>query len=269
MKLLAKIIIVFSLLSSCAFGITFDVLVLPADLLNTKNNYYGFEEVSEIVADDIIDDFNSSNGKIKSPDLYTVRAKLTQNQELKNLVNATLNKYKTTNKLDYDALKKISSNFNCKSTVIVSSSVLTNKNSLKRGLWEILEISSAMDISYPFRLETSVVLLDNVNDLVMWSNNYSTKIGANDNLFEAKNYAQANAEYEKIKLYSTSVIASSASQNIILRFFPRAIRPVEKKVEENTGGALKYERTNLPETPRPQKNIEPKEEFYGDMIYGI
>lgn len=265
MKFLVKLGLILTLLTSFAQAITFDVLVLPADILNPKENYYGFEEVSEIVADDIIDNFNATNGKIKSPDLYTVRTKLNQNSELKQNVNTVLKKYKDTNKLDYANLKKISNAFGCKSVLVVSSSVVTNKNSLKRNIWEVLNVSTAFEISYPYRLETSVVLLDNVNDLVMWSNNFSTKIGTNDNYFMASNYAQAYDELEKIKLYSKTVIAPSASQNIMLRFFPKAIRPIDKKFEDNNGGALRFERT-LPEMQKKKDNSEP---FYGDMIFGI
>lgn len=266
MKTLAKILLILALLTSFAQAITFDVLILPADIFNTKENYYGFEEVSEIVANDIIKDFNSSDGKVKSPDLYEVRTKLNQNSDLKQITTNLLNKYQTTNKLDYAAIKKVGNSFNCKSVLIVSSSAVTNKNSIKRSVWEILNISSVFDISYPYRLETSVVLLDTVNDLVMWSNNYSTKIGANDNIFTAKSYAQANEELEKIKLYSQTVVTPSATQNIILRFFPKAIRPIDTKVDENNGGALRFERT-IPEKPKKDdKNTEP---FYGDMIFGI
>lgn len=267
MKTFVKVLLILTMLTSFAQAITFDVLVLPADIFNTKENYYGFDEVSEIIANDIIKDFNSSNGKIQSPDLYEVRTKLNQNKESKQTVETLLKKYKDTNKLDYIAIKKTGNLFNCKSVLIVSSYVVTNKNSLKRSAWEILNISSIFDISYPYRLETSVVLLDTVNDLVMWSNNYSTKIGANDNIFAATNYAQANAELEKIKLYSKTVVAPSASQNIMLRFFPKAIRPLDTKIDENNGGALRFERT-IPEKPKKdfEKNPEP---FYGDMIYGI
>ena len=267
MKVFVKFLLILTLLTSFAQAITFDVLVLPSDIFNTKENYYGFDEVSEIVANDIIKDFNLSNGKIKSPDLYEVRTKLNKNSDLKQTTGIFLKKYKDTNKLDYASIKKVSNYFNCKSVLIVSSSVVTNKNSLKRSLWEILNISSAFDIYYPYRLETSVVLLDCVNDLVMWSNNYSTKVGTNDNSFSAKNYAQANEELEKIKLYSQTVVAPSASQNIMLRFFPKAIRPIDTKVDDNNGGALRFERT-IPEKPKKdnEKNSEP---FYGDMIYGI
>ena len=59
MKTFAKILLILALLTSFAQAITFDVLVLPADIFNTKENYYGFEEVSEIVANDIIKDFKS------------------------------------------------------------------------------------------------------------------------------------------------------------------------------------------------------------------
>ena len=265
MKFLVKLCLIFTLLTYFAQAITFDVLVLPSDLFNTNENYYGFEEVSEIIANDLINEFNLSNGKIKSPDLYEVRAKLNKNQDLKQTTSTLLNKYKNTNKLDYAAIKKVGNSFNCKSVLIISGAAVTNKNSMKRSIWEILNISSNFDISYPYRLETSVVLLDTVNDLVMWSNNYSTKIGANDNTFSAKTYAQANEELEKIKLDSRTIVAPSASQNIMLRFFPKAIRPIDSKVDDNNGGALRFERT-IPEKPKTKDNSEP---FYGDMIFGI
>lgn len=267
MKFLIKFFAILTLTISPAFAISFDVLVLPTDLLSVKENYYNFDEVSEIIANDIILDFNKSNGKIKSPDLYEIRKKLNKNQELKTTVSTLLTEYKQTNKLNYDSIKKAGDAFSCKSVLIVSSYAVTNKNSLKRGVWEVLNISSAFDITYPYRLETSVVLLDTVNNLVMWSNNYSTKLGANDNIFAAKNYAQANAEFEKIKLYSKTVVAPSSSQNIMLRFFPKAIRPIDKKYEDTNGGALRYERT-LPETPKDQSNQD-NVPYSGDMIYGI
>lgn len=265
MKILVKLFLVFSLLISSVQAITFDVLVLPADLLNTKENYYGFDEVSEIVASDIINNFNSSNGKIKSPDLFEVREKLNRNANLKTAVASALKKYNYNNSVDYKTLKEISKNFSCNSVLLISSSVITNKNSVKRSIWEILELSTAFDISYPYRLETSVILIDTVNDIVMWSNNYSTKIGSNNNLFEAKNYAQANEILSKIRLYSKNVIAKSSSQNIILRFFPKSVRTIDKQVDDANGGALKFERT-VPQAPQePVQN----DEFFGDMIYGL
>ena len=239
----ARILSILFLLTSVAQAVIFDVLVLPSDLFNTKENYYGFDEVSEIVANDLIKDFNSSNGKIKSPDLYDVRLKLNKSSDLKQSTNTLLKRYKDSNKLDYPSIKKVGNYFNCKSVLIVSSSVVTNKNSIKRSLWEILNISSVFDIYYPYRLETSIVLLDTVNDIVMWSNNYSTKIWTNDK----------------------TVVAPSASQNIMLRFYPKAIRPIDAKFDDNNGGALRFERT-IPEKPKSKDNSEP---FYGDMIFGI
>ena len=263
MKILFKLLTVVFLLFSPAMAITFDVLVLPSDIFQIKENYYGFEEVSEIVSNDLIKNFNKSDGKIKSFDLYTVRALFDKNPNAKQQLQNALNKYKTSNSIDYQAFKEISNLFNCKSVILVSSSVMTNKNSLKRSLWEILEISSTFDITYPYRLETSVVLLDTVNSLVMWSNNYSTKIGANDNVFAAKNFAQANGEYEKIKLYSKTVVAPSASQNITLRFFPKTIKPYETEVKD-TGGALRYDARTLPEKPRTKADDVP---YTGDMLF--
>lgn len=267
MKLFLKILIIFLFTVLPAQAITFDVLVLPVDLLQTKENYYGFEEVSEIIAKDVIKNFNSSNGKIKSPDLYEVRAKLNQNTNLKQTTQKALVTYKSNNKIDYPALKELSNSFSCKSVLLISGNAVTNKNSIKRNVWEVLEVSTAFKTSYPYRLEVSAVLLDNVNDLVMWSNTYSYKLGANDNVFAAKNYAQANGEYEKIKLYSENIAAKSISQNIILRFFPQTIRPIETESTEPSGGALRFDST-IPEKPK-QYDLRPKADFYGDMIYGI
>lgn len=264
MKILLKIIIVFSLLINSVNAVTFDVLVLPADILQKKENYYGFSEVSEIIANDLINDFNLSNGKIKSPDLYTIRASAQRDEKLKSSLTKALNLYKTSGKIDYDAFKYISEYFACKSVLIISSSALTDKNDVKRGLWEVLEVSSAFGNSKSCKLETSVVLLDNVNNLVMWSNLYSMKLGSDK--FIAKSFTEANEIYEKIRLYSQTVVSPTVSQNIILRFFPKSVRPIIKEVKETDGGAIRFEK-NLPEKP---KKYEPKkEEFYGEMIYGI
>ena len=101
MKLLIKILLVMILIISPAKAVSFDVLVLPTDLLSTKENYYNFNEMSEIISNDIIKNFNSSNGKIKSPNLYEVRQKLNQNSEQKTLTQNVLNKFKTSQNIDY------------------------------------------------------------------------------------------------------------------------------------------------------------------------
>lgn len=256
MKILVKLFFIFCLLITPAYA--YDILVLPADLLQTKENYYSFDEPSEIVANDIIKEFGKTNGKLKSFDLYDIKSKFNNNQKVKN----ALTKYKNNN-IDYEAFKSIGKDFGCNYILLVNSSVMTNKNALRRNLWEVLEISTAFEIIYPYRLETSVVLLDSTNELVVWSNNFSSKLGSNSNEFSAKNIAQACAEYEKIKLYSKTVVAPSVSQNILLRFYPKSVRPLQTEIDAS-GGALKYERT-IPEKPR----LKPREEFYGDMLYGI
>jgi hypothetical protein len=257
MKILVKLFIIFSFLISTAKAQ--DILVIPADLLQTKENYYRFDEPSEIVANDVINEFNKTNGKIKSFDLYYIRAKFNNNTLLKNALNNFKN-----NEIDYDAFKTIGRDFGCNYILLINSSVMTNKNSLKRNLWEVLEVSTNFEINYPFRLDTSAILIDTSNGIVTWSNNFSTKLGSNSNDFVAKNIAQASAEYEKIKLYSKTIIAPSVSQNITLRFFPKSIRPLQTEIQEGSGGALRFERT-IPEKP----NLKPRTDFYGDDVFGI
>ena len=263
MKILIKLFFIFMFLISSVQAISFDVLVLPADLFNSKENYYNFDDVSEIIANDIIYEFSKSNGKVNSPDLYSVRAKFAQNPTLKQSAQNALNQYKISGKIDYSVFQAISNEFGCKSILLISNSAVTNKNSLKRSVWEVLEVATSFNITYPYRMETSVVLLDNVNNIVMWSNNYSSKLGANDNIFAAKNYAQANAEYEKIKMYSKNIVSPSASQNIMLRFFPKSVTPVQYN-SQDTGGALKYDTRRLPEMPKKEDTSVP---YTGDLLY--
>ena len=58
MKILVKLFLILVFLISSVQAVSFDVLVLPADLFNSKENYYNFDEVSEIVANDIIYEFS-------------------------------------------------------------------------------------------------------------------------------------------------------------------------------------------------------------------
>ena len=248
MKIIFKILVISFLLISPVFANDVKLLVLPADLLNTKENYYNFDEVSVIIANDIINDFNNSKGKIQSPDLYQITSKINYDSNIKNNLSSALKKYKTTGKIDYSTFKDTANFYNTKYILLISSSAVTNKNSIKRSVWDVLELVTECDIIYPYRLETSLVLLDTTDNSIIWSNNYSSKLGANDNKFAAKNFAQANAEYEKIKLYSNSIVASSASQNIILRFYPKSVSPIETKVKDS-GGALRYDK-RLPEMPK-------------------
>jgi hypothetical protein len=90
-------------------------------------------------------------------------------------------------------------------------------------------------------------------------------LGTNANTFSAKNYAQASAEYEKIKLYSKTIVAPSASQNIVLRFFPKSVRTIKQETVEPSGGALRFERT----LPDLQHKPQAKEDFFGDTVFGI
>ena len=231
MRILAKLLILLCLLiGSSVRAEVFNVLVLPTDIFSVCENYYCFPEVSEIVAEDVITNFNSK-GAITAPNLYDVRKKFAENPALKSTAIKVLNKYKTSNSLDFTGLKTLAQNFNSKSVILISSYV---QEGMKRSPWEILEISSAFDAINTYTLETNAVLTDNINDIVMWSGKYKKTLGNRDSCFWAKNFAFANSQLEKFKLYSHDNVAKSISQNITLRFFPKtptAIKPKSVNTE--------------------------------------
>jgi len=243
------------------------VLVLPVDFEEKKENYYAFSEASEIFAQDIIKNFNKT-GKINSPDLYEIRQKFTQNADIRNLTVNALKKYKTGN-INYVSFAKISEEFSTNYVLIISSSVVTKETSVKRGIWEILDISSVFNISYPFKLETGALLIDTRNDIIMWSNVYTKNITNKAEYFTAQNYAQANAHLENLKMYSKDIISQDISQNIILRFFPKTINPIDIRSNDDNsagGGALRFNKL-IPQTKIDKKESNIGPDNYGDLIF--
>lgn len=214
-------LLVFSMVKTSA--VQFDILVLPTDILSVCENYFCFPEVSEIVAEDVINNINSYNN-MSAIELYSVRQKLAQDIELQNSVRELLTSYSKNEKIDFNKLNKTAESFGVKSIVIITSYTTSEKSSIKRNLWELLEISSAFKTSTPINLTTSAVLTDNVNNLIMWSGKYNKTVSDTNGYFIAKNQTQAASQYEKIKQYSKNNISQTISQNIHLRFFPKEIR---------------------------------------------
>ena len=204
-------------------AVQFNVLVLPTDIFRVCDNYFCFPEPSEIVAQDVIQNLNSYKN-ISAIDLAEVRAKFSQNFQLKSTAQSMLNNFEKTDKIDFQSLDQLSNAFGVKSVAIISSYATTDKSPNRRDLWEMLEISNAFKIAYPITLTTNVVLTDTVNNIVMWSSKYNKKVTNSDDYFIAKNQAQASSQLEKIKLYSKSNISQNISQNFHLRFFPKEVR---------------------------------------------
>lgn len=254
-----------------ASAITFNVLVLPADILNACNNYYCYDEVSNIVAEDVIENFSASNA-IQAPSLDLVRAKLNSNPALKSTTINTLRKYNKAGNLDMAAIKNISNEFSAKSVLLISSSAMTRKSNLRRSVWEVLDLASGFNIVYPFELETNAVLIDTVNGLVMWSGNFTKKLGNNNNEFQAKSPSQASAKLEQMRLYSKAIAAKSISQNVTLRFFPKTSNPVVSPKSMENASPSAFFRMNTPIPGIDMKNSDIKgvnESDFGEIIYGL
>lgn len=270
--LMRLILIIFMLFQGQVFAKSFDVLVLPVDLMNKKQNYYGFDDVSEIVADDVIANFGNTS-YVNSINLYDVRAKLAMNQSLNSKLGQALVKYKTSGYIDYDVLKDASKEFKCNSILLINTYAISNKNGIKRSVWDVYDLLNACKVDYPFYITTNVVLLDNVNDIVMWSNTYSKSMLGEGKMVSIKNYIDADKYFENIKMYSSDIISKDISQNVILRFFPKTIRPVDNKLDiKESGEMLRFEK-NIPVNPKQENqnfnNDSNNKDFYGEMILGI
>lgn len=276
-KILALIFGLFISLSAQA-EVTYNVVVLPVDLFKVCANYYCYPEVSDIVAADVIDYFNKT-GKINSPSLYYIRSKLEKNQTIKNYTNSIFIRYAEGRKLDYTALKAISKLFNANSVLLISNNVPIEGAYAKRNYWEMLVLSTDFSISYPYEMETNAVLVDTVNDIVMWSCKYKKKISDINNNFKAPNASDAYAKLEYLKMYSKDILAKSIAQNIYLRFFPKMVDPQPFVKDSKPEGAyFRYEsapssiRPKLLEDTRPKQTDdfgEVIDDNFGEMMFGI
>lgn len=230
MKIFVKLLILFCLSFGNLFANaeTIKILVLPVDLFSVCQNYYCFEEPSEIFANDIIEKFNYSN-KIETVDLYKIRKNITENVSLKSAFNEVSNKYKKDNQIDFKNLKNISQHFETNFVLIISSSI--NQNNLNRNLWEVLEVSSAFEIYKNYNLTTNPVLIDCGNDLILWSSKYERSLSDNEKRFWARDIASAVSQLEKIKNYSKKYLSPVVVANVINRFYSKTTElNAQKKV---------------------------------------
>ena len=271
MKIFLKLLLLFAvMLPLKTYAVTFNVLVLPADLLNVCTNYYCHEEVSNIFAEDVIENFNASAG-VNAPSLESVRAAIAANPTLKALTSNTLRKYNRANNIDMEAVKKISDAFSAKSVLLISSTAMTKKSNLRRSVWEVLDLSSSFGIVYPYELETNAVLIDTVNGLVMWSGNYKKKLGNNNNEFKAKSPSEAALKVEQLDMYGKAIVGRSIAQNVILRFFPKTSNPVVSPKSTENAAPSTFFRMNPPsyDSLRSKEIKGENESDFGEIIYGL
>ena len=264
--------------------VTFNVVVLPTDLFKVCANYYCYPELSEIIANDIIDNFNAT-GRINSPSINYIRHAMSKDTTLRRHIDSVLTRYSKDRSLDFAAMKNISKAFNANSILLVANDVPVEKAIVRRNVWEMLVLSTNFDITYPYTMETDAILLDLVNDLVMWKGSYKKKISNNNNNFKAPNASDAYSKLEYFKMYSKDILSKNISQNIYLRFFPKTVKPMPIVSETKPEGAyFRFESdANIPalqnqliqqQREQYRKNDEDTSDedllntYYGEMIFG-
>jgi hypothetical protein len=212
-------------------------------------NNYGFPEVSEIIASDVVGCFSD---KVRVPQISDVNKRLGRNESLKNFTRGALGQFKNTKTIDYAAYTRISKEFGTDYVLVILSSV----NNSKCSLWEVLQVASDFNTAQSVVLNTNAILIDTRSGLVMWSKTYNKKIEYNGE--------DVTAQLESLRMYSADILAPDISQNIVLRFYPRSVRSIVRDVKgTDSGGILRYDRTN----PKPKSNIDSGN--YGETLFSL
>lgn len=273
-KVLLAILILFINIQA-NLAANFEVVVLPTSICKITDNYYSFDNVDEIFAKDITKQFNSSH-KIHAFSIDELQAKIYTDAATKSKVCSAINQYNKLGTINYQNFKSLAKSFNARSILLISATSETFDGEIKKDVWESLNISSAFDIKQMNNMKIDAVLLDNVNDLVMYSAVYNFPLADKNGSFQAMNYAQATEHLEKIKHFSKEILSKSIAQNVTLRFFPKSIRPIEVKSTGDSvdSGLLKYNK-NIPSMHKfgkkrqEKQRDEFKEDEFGEMIYGL
>ncbi len=214
------------------------VFVLPLFMTDGQNyNAYGFETASEIVADDIIQNFLVGD-KVNSMRLEEAKALVSADSDLK-LVRE---KYCKTGLIDFDKVAKVSKKSLLDKTLLVISYV-KDKNNSKFEVWDVLKLASDFSIDYPYVLTTTVLLVDNQDGVALWQKSYDLNLASGKKPFNAKNFSQATMQYEKIRSYSKNVVSRDVEQNLVLRLNHKSIdfAPAAKGTSTSEEGiGLKY-----------------------------
>lgn len=284
-RILLVILVMFFMTLSARAVVTFNVVVIPVDLFKVCANYYCYPEVSEIIAGDVIDNFNAT-GRINAPAINYVRHIMAGDNTLRRQTESVIARYNKDKSLDFAAMKIISKAFNANSVLIISNDVPVEKAIARRNVWEMLVLSTNFDITYPYNMETDAILVDTVNDIIMWKGSYKKKISDNNNNFKAKNASDAYAKLEFFKMYSKDILSKTISQNIYLRFFPKTVQPMPIVGETKPDATyFRFEsdanvpalQTQLIQQQREKyktQEIDASDEdllntYYGEMIFGF
>lgn len=246
LKLLFTILIVFSVPCGTQAN-QLNILVLPTKLLSVCDNYFCFPETSEIVADDVINNLNTYKN-VKAIDLASIRSLLSQNEDLKNKTNTMLKDFETNDKIDFEIINELANKIGVQNILLISTYTVTDKTSIRRSLWEILEIANAFQMAYPHQLVTNAVLT-NANNSVIWSGKYTRTVTDSNDLFMSKNQAQATSQLEKIKQYSKFNIAQTISQNVNRILFPKESKSINLKKQPTE------QDTNMQFVPNALENL--------------
>jgi hypothetical protein len=281
-KLLILLIFFFSFVPM-VFAKEFEVVVLPMSIVEERQNFYAFENPDEVVAGDVIKNFNQSF-KVHSPDLYELNAKLNSSDDFKTYTKNAVKTFKATGEIDYDSLKHVAEAFNAHSVLLIYDFVTPKTGKAKRDIYEVLYVNSVFDIQNKNEMKTEAVLLDNVNDLVMWSATYRNPLSDKVDSYKALTYADAFAQCENLKLYSKDILSKNIAQNVTLRFYPKSVRAVDVKTtgEKMDSGIFKFDKDvptidtlikkSLENNKENTSDDEPDgfdENKYGEIILGL
>lgn len=235
------LVFIFMFIGLAAYAKEEEIFVLPLYMTDVQNNNsYGFETASEIVADDIIQNFLLGN-KINSTKLDNVKA-LTANDFY---VKEAGNKFRKSGLIDFEKLVK-SINTTADKTLLVVGYV-EDKNEAKLELWDVLKLASDFQIDYQYNWTTMVMLIDNTDGVALWHKSYTMPLASNKKPFSAKNFSAAADNYEKVRSFSKNIIAKDVEENVILRLENKTIDYSDNvKPVPNEGIGLKYYKKGIP-----------------------
>lgn len=209
---------------------SYKLLILPDNIVtqNVALDSFIYDATAEFFSDEVSALINTTDN-IKTKTASEVRA------DLKNLPTAMIaakeltGRFKTSYNVDYDAVKKIAKQMNCRYVLLITSTIDAENYILRRTLWDFLNIPGATVVDPAYKINTYAVLVDSETSQKLWSDTYYKTISTVENRIITRGASPQTEQLSRIKDYSR-YICPQIAQNVQIHILPPDVLARESNV---------------------------------------
>lgn len=201
------------------FAEEYKVIVIPDNIVTESASVdeFIYNASSEFFADEVVNTLNKTD-YISAPTVSDTRAKLKTNPTDMLASKKLTSRFRTSYNIDYSALKKITTKYDTKYALLITSAVDAENYVLRRTVWDFLNVPGASVIDPAYKISTYAVLVDTDANIKLWDETFYKTISTCENRIITRGPSPQTEQLQKIKDYSRYLcpqIARNIQRNIL------------------------------------------------------